>query len=76
MVMKIFKNYQNVSFQQKFHFTTMKTEHDAANTAKFWVAYMLTKQEKSLIDSELIKSCLIEPAKEMYLKEINFKKYY
>ena len=41
---------------------------------KFSTAYLLTKQEKWLTDSELIKLYLIETAKEMYLEKINLLK--
>lgn len=38
------------------------------------MVYVLTMQEKALTDSELIKSCLIETIKEMYLEKINLFK--
>lgn len=73
MVRKNRKVDKSVSFQQKF-FTTMKTKCETANTVKFWMVYVLTMQEKALTDSELIKSCLIETIKEMYLEKINLFK--
>ena len=52
----------------------MKTKHEAANKVNFQMAHLLTKQEKSFTDSELIKSCLTETTNKMHLEKINLFK--
>jgi hypothetical protein len=49
----------------------MQTKHEDATKVNFQVAHLLTNQEKSLTDGELIKLCLVATTKEMCLGKIN-----
>ena len=45
-----------------------------ATIVNFWVAHLLVEQGKPFTDGELIKSCLIAAAKDIFLEKINLFK--